>query len=105
VGELNQNFWESNYKRLLQSVEARIVPEENIGCILSEFQWNQPINVYGITSSRYEYINTCDISELEVALECLPANWWESFAIELIDKPGQLIPVAEVLPFRDELGV
>ena len=79
------------------------MPEENIRCILNEFQWHQPINVYGITPSRYEYINTCDISELEVVLKCIQADWWESFAIELIDKPGQLIPVTEVKSFRDKL--
>ncbi len=72
------------------------MPEENIGCILSEFQWNQAINVYGVTSSRYKYINTCDISELEVLLKSIPVDWWESFAIELVNKPGQMIPVAEV---------
>jgi len=79
------------------------VREENIGSILSKFQWNQVINVYGVTSTRYEYINTCDISELEVLLKCLQADWWESLAIELISQPGRMIPVAEVLPFRDEL--
>jgi hypothetical protein len=79
------------------------VREENIGCILSEFQWNQAINVYGVTSSRYEYINTCEVYELKVVLKCLQADWWESLAIELINQPGLMIPVAEVLPFRDEL--
>ena len=84
-------------------VEATEVPEEDIRCILNEFQWHQSINVYGISPSRYEYINTCDISELEVVLKCLQADWWESLAIELISQPGRMIPVAEVLPFRDEL--
>ncbi len=69
--------------------------EESIGGILSKFQWNQPINVYGVTSSRYEYINTCEVYELEVVLECLSTSWWESFAIELIDKPERMIPVAK----------
>lgn len=77
--------------------------EEDIRCILNQFQWNQPINVYGVTSSRYEYINTCDISELEVVLKCFPADWWESFAIEPFDKPGRIIKVTEVKSFRDKL--
>ncbi|MBW4548798.1 MAG: hypothetical protein KME25_30990 [Symplocastrum torsivum CPER-KK1] len=84
-------------------VEAIEVPEENIRCVLSEFQWHQPINVYGISPSRYEYINTCDISELEVVLKCLQSDWWESFAIEPIDKPGRIIKVTEVKSFRDKL--
>jgi len=88
---------------LPQLVKATEVPEENIRCILNEFQWHQPINVYGITPSRCEYINTCDISELEVVLKCIQADWWESFAIELIDKPERMIPVTEVKSFRDKL--
>ncbi|MBW4548367.1 MAG: hypothetical protein KME25_28605 [Symplocastrum torsivum CPER-KK1] len=88
---------------LLRLVEVTEVPEEDIRCILNEFQWHQSINVYGISPSRYEYINTCDLSELEVVLKCIQADWWESFAIEPIDKPGQMIKVTEVKSFRDKL--
>ena len=36
-------------------------------------------------------------------LKCIQADWWESFAIELIDKPERMIPVTEVKSFRDKL--
>jgi hypothetical protein len=65
--------------------------------IASDFQRNQPINVYGVIEGRYQYINTCEVSQLEVVLKCLKADWWGSFAIELVNKPGQMIPVAEVI--------
>ena len=62
--------------------------EENTRGILSQLQWNQSINVYGIASSRCEYINTCEVYELKTLLSCLPAHWWKSFALELINKSG-----------------
>jgi wobble nucleotide-excising tRNase len=65
--------------------------------IASDFQRNQPINVYGVIEGKYQYINTCEVYQLEAVLKCLKADWWESFAIELINKPGQMIPVAEVI--------
>ena len=62
--------------------------EENARGILCQLQWNQSINVYGITSSRCEYINTCEVYELKTLLSCLPSHWWKSFALELINKSG-----------------
>ncbi len=87
-GELNQSWKASDYKSLSRLVEVTIVLKENSRSILSQLQWNQSINVYGIDSSRCDYINTCEVYELEILLSCLPAHWWKSFAIELINKSG-----------------
>ena len=69
----------------------------------SSFQWNQSINVYGIIKGKYEYINTCEIDQLEVLLNCLKANWYDNVVIELFNEPGQMISVAEVLTLLDKL--
>lgn len=103
MGELTQNFGQSNLIVYRERVEATEVLEENIGCLLSEIPWNQPINVYGVTPSRYEYINTCEVYQLKLVLGCLQAHWWEGFAVELVNQPGRMIPVTEVLLFREEL--
>ena len=66
-------------------------------------QWDQLINVYGVNFLKYEYINTCEVYELEVVLSCLQTHWWKSFAIELIDKPGEMIPSAEIMAILNSL--
>lgn len=68
------------------------------GYMPCDFQQNQSINVYGVIEGRYKYINTCEVNQLEPLLNCIQADWYDNVAIELFNEPGQMIPVAEVLP-------
>lgn len=50
-------------------------------------QW---VNVYGISEGRIDYLNTCQVSQLDTVLNNIPAHWWESFLLEAIADDGDL---------------
>lgn len=61
-------------------------------------QW---VKVYGIACDRWEYINVCQVSQLETALSDSVRIWFEYVGLQPIDEDGQAISVEEA--FSDRL--
>jgi hypothetical protein len=53
-------------------------------------QW---VKVYGVVSSRCDYIITCQGYQLETVLGCLQPGWWDDVILEADDQEEELITV------------
>lgn len=51
-------------------------------------QW---IKVYGVFSSRCDYIITCQGYQLETVLGCMQPEWWDDVVLEAVDEEELLI--------------
>lgn len=56
----------------------------NVDCHkFSPLQW---IKVYGVFSSRCDYIITCQGYQLETVLGCMQPDWWDDVVLEPVDE-------------------
>lgn len=55
-------------------------------------QW---LKVYGVFSNRCDYINTCQVYQLEAVLGSIQRGWWDEYVLELVDEKEQPISVEE----------
>jgi hypothetical protein len=53
----------------------------------SPLQW---IKVYGVFSSRCDYIITCQGYQLETVLRCMQPEWWDDVVLEPVDEEDLL---------------
>lgn len=53
----------------------------------SPLQW---IKVYGVFSSRCDYIITCQGYQLETVLGCMQPEWWDDVVLEPVDEEDWL---------------
>jgi hypothetical protein len=56
-------------------------------------QW---VKVYGVFCDRCDYINTCQVDQLETVLSGNRKSWWDGFFLELVDEEAQPISVEQV---------
>ncbi len=57
----------------------------------NEFQPLQWIKVYGVFSSRCDYIITCQAYQLETVLGCMQPDWWDDVVLEPVDEEDWLV--------------
>ncbi len=57
---------------------------------LDPFQW---VKVYGVTCSCYDYINTCQVYQLEAVQRSFQRGWWEEYVLEPVDEEEQPISI------------
>lgn len=55
-------------------------------------QW---VKIYGIFSNRCEYINTCQVDQLEAVISQNFVNWFQSIVLEPVDESEQPMLVEE----------
>lgn len=53
----------------------------------SPLQW---VKVYGVFSSRCDYIITCQGYQLETVLRCMQPEWWDDVVLEPVDEEDWL---------------
>ncbi len=46
-------------------------------------QW---VKVYGIVSSRCDYIITCQVEHLKTVLKGFQSGWWDEYILEPVDE-------------------
>lgn len=51
----------------------------------NKFEPLQWIKVYGVFSSRCDYIITCQAYQLETVLGCMQPGWWDDVVLELVE--------------------
>jgi hypothetical protein len=50
------------------------------------------VNVYGVVSERCEYINTCQVYQLETVLGGIVRSWFEDIVLELVNEEENQYP-------------
>ncbi len=61
---------------------------------LHPYQW---VKLYGVTANRHEYINTCQVYQLEAVLGNMQHSWWDNYVLELIDEQEEPMSLEEAL--------
>lgn len=56
-------------------------------------QW---VKVYGFVFGRCEYINTCQLYQLEAMIGSTSQHWFEDIVLQLVDEEEQPIALEEV---------
>lgn len=57
-------------------------------------QW---VKVYGFVFGRCEYINTCQIYQLQTVIENTPLHWFEDIMLQLVDEEERPVAIAELI--------
>ena len=57
-------------------------------------QW---VKIYGVFSNRCEYINTCQVDQLEVVISRNYYGWFQDIVLEPVDESEQPILVEEAI--------
>ncbi len=61
---------------------------------LHPHQW---VKLYGVTANRHEYINTCQVYQLEVMVGSIQHNWWNNYVLEPVDEKEQPMSLSDAL--------
>ncbi len=57
-------------------------------------QW---VNLYGVVSHQWEYINTFQVYQLETVVGSIPRGWFKDIALYLVDEEEYPTAIAEVI--------
>ncbi len=62
-----------------------------------KFHPQQWVNMYGIVSNRCEYINTCQVYQVETTIASIQRSWFKNIVLEPVDESQQPISVEEAM--------
>ncbi len=69
-----------------------------------KFHPEQWVKLYGVTGNRHEYINTCQIDQLETVIGGIQHSWWDNYLLEPVDEKEQPISLEEAIRRGNEGG-
>lgn len=62
-----------------------------------QFHPEQWVKVYGFVFGRCEYINTCQIYQLEVVLGSTSCHWFEEIVVQPVDEEERPVAIAQLI--------
>ena len=63
----------------------------------NQFDPEQWVKIYGFVFGRCEYINTCQIYQLEVVIDSTSHHWFEDIVLQPVDEEEHPVAIEELI--------